>query len=208
MLVDERLARLPASGASVLELGGKKDGHHAVLFRAKGCAYLSAGFEGDLPADLNGGPVPAADASHDLVLISMVLMYLDFGSAIAGTLRESLRVLKPGGRILIFEPFLYPETPHRGVPDISRLGLSGIEGSLRKAGFESIRGERLGGVFACAASPVADLLPGALWPLKSAMLRIAAFADSSLGRSSYVRRRSERYYQGYFVEARKGGGRG
>ena len=51
----ERLRSLDECGVSVVELGGKKDGGHARLFRDKGCHYLALGFEGDLPFDLRTG---------------------------------------------------------------------------------------------------------------------------------------------------------
>jgi SAM-dependent methyltransferase len=58
---------------------------------------------------------PVADASVDVVTTRSVLIYLD-REAKAAALRAFARVLRPGGRVSLFEPinrFAFPEPPER-----------------------------------------------------------------------------------------------
>ena len=138
----ERLRSLDECGVSVVELGGKKDGGHARLFRDKGCHYLALGFEGDLPFDLRTGKSPLEDASADVVLISMVAMYLNGETETPEALSEAYRILKPGGRLYLFEPFLYGDTPHGPIADRSRWSAEEMRDLLLRRGFDGTKTRR------------------------------------------------------------------
>jgi ubiquinone/menaquinone biosynthesis C-methylase UbiE len=101
------------------------------------CRFLRA------PAqDLSALP----DASVDVVTTRSVLIYVT-GKPLA--FREFLRVLRPGGRISLFEPinrFAYPEPPHLLMGrDVS--AVEEIAGKVRAA---------LGGAAGCEAYPMLD----------------------------------------------------
>ncbi len=199
----ERLRSLDECGVSVVELGGKKDGGHARLFRDKGCHYLALGFEGDLPFDLRTGKSPLEDASADVVLISMVAMYLNGETETPEALSEAYRILKPGGRLYLFEPFLYGDTPHGPIADRSRWSAEEMRDLLLRRGFETVTVQKLGGVCGMLCAVLRDLLPGFLSPLRASFTVAGAVLDRSLDSVPYFRRRNASYYLGHFSTAHK-----
>ena len=211
MLNDQSLLRrhtvramgaLKVDGASVVELGGRKDGAHAKLFRAGGASYEAVGFEGDFPIDLSREHVPLADGSRDVVLISMVLMYLE-PEDISFALNEAHRLLKSGGTLFLFEPFLSADTPHHEIADKTRLTMEGMASLLRRHGFSETRMQPLGGAFGLVFTVLRELLPGFLAPVRGLLTRVGAGLDRLSGTVGYFRRRHQRYYVGYFAQARK-----
>jgi SAM-dependent methyltransferase len=199
----ERLRGLDERGVSVVELGGKKDGAHARLFRGKGCEYLALGFEGDVFFDLRTGHSSLEAASADVVLISMVLMYLNGEAETSAALSEAHRILKPGGRLYLFEPFLYADTPHASIADRSRWSADEMRSLLLRRGFENVTVEKLGGLCGMLCTVVRDLLPGFLSPLRAACTIAGAASDRSLARVPYFRRRNAAWYAGHFTTAHK-----
>jgi SAM-dependent methyltransferase len=198
---NRKLRALPARGLRVVELGGRRDGAHAALFRANGCSYLALGFEGDVEADLRAFPLALPDASADLVLISMVLMYFDDPSAVAGLVAECRRILAPGGRLVIIEPYLYGETSHKHIADCVHWSAEGMRRLVAGQGFSPVTVERLGGAAGTLLAFARDLLPGFLRPLRWACTALGARLDAAASRVPYFARRNARSYVGHFTVA-------
>jgi SAM-dependent methyltransferase len=201
----ERLRGLEEVGMTVVELGGKKDGAHSKLFRTKDCQYLALGFEGDLPFDLRTGKSPLDDASADVVLISMVAMYLNGESEAPIALSEAYRILKPGGRLYLFEPFLYGDTPHGPIADRSRWSAEEMHDMLMRRGFENVSVQKLGGVCGTLCAVARDLIPGFLFPVRAFLTIVGAALDRTLASVPYFQRRNAVYYTGHFSTAYKPG---
>jgi SAM-dependent methyltransferase len=85
----------------------------------------------DLVADLNE-PFPLPDASFDTVLCSDVLEHIAEPQAF---LRETARILKPGGTLLLMVPFFYwlHEKPH----DYYRYTEFGLRWLIARAGLDA-----------------------------------------------------------------------
>jgi ubiquinone/menaquinone biosynthesis C-methylase UbiE len=86
--------------------------------------------------------IPAADASFDVVLCTMVLEHVADPREV---LSEARRVLKPSGRFVLTVPSVWPahEVPH----DYWRFTRSGLEQLMREFAFEGAI-ESLGGLWA------------------------------------------------------------
>lgn len=89
-------------------------------------------------ADL--GALPFAGGSLDGVLCEMVLEHVPDAR---GALREMARVLKPGGRLYLALPFLWPY--HASPHDYWRWTSSGVERELSDFGFETLGAGVCGG---------------------------------------------------------------
>jgi SAM-dependent methyltransferase len=199
-----RLRALPLAGAPrVVELGGRAGGDHARLFRERGCAYRAVGFEGDVTADLRTPPLPLPDASCDLVLVSMVLMYCGEPAAVPPLLAECRRILAPGGRLVIVEPFLYGDTPHRDLPDRVRWTADGLRALVEDAGFARVTVARLGGAAGLLLAVMRDLLPGRLRFARALCTRAGYRLDALAARAPWGARRPARYYVGHFTVAER-----
>jgi len=104
----------------------------------------------DLFADASR--LPLADASFDAVVMLEVLEHLRHPRQ---ALAEAARVLRPGGRLLLSMPFLYPihDAPH----DYQRLTVHGMIRDVEAAGFRldrceaSLGSAQTGGLIACLA---------------------------------------------------------
>jgi SAM-dependent methyltransferase len=84
--------------------------------------------------------LPFRDGSFDTVLSTEVWEHVEDASAAA---RETWRVLRPGGRLVITVPFLYPT--HEAPYDFGRFTHFGLESTLRRAGFVVERIDSKGG---------------------------------------------------------------
>jgi SAM-dependent methyltransferase len=119
----ERLLDYGCGNKPYRELFGKKFAHH-----------VGADIEGNPEADLvlgDEGRVPAADGSFDGVLSSQVLEHV---AAPRVYLSEALRVLKPGGSLILSTHGIWPF--HPDPTDFWRWTKDGLVRELTQAGFE------------------------------------------------------------------------
>jgi SAM-dependent methyltransferase len=86
----------------------------------------------------DGGQFPFADDTFDAVLCNQVLEHIFEPKEF---LREILRVLKPGGRLLLTVPFVWDE--HEQPADYSRYSSFGLEALLSGAGFRILKQKKL-----------------------------------------------------------------
>ena len=96
-------------------------------------------------ADLEGDAqaIPAPDGSFDAVMSTQVLEHVTDPAA---ALREAVRVLRPGGRVVLTVPGCWPahEVPH----DFWRFTRHGVLHLVEAAGLGELRLEVLGGLWA------------------------------------------------------------
>ncbi len=184
---------------SVLDLGGsRKSGYHELFQGAP--AFTVVNIDEEYGFDLKFNveeSFPVGDASYDHVLC---LNLLEHTYNYMHVLRESLRVMKPGGRIVSVTPFSIPlhPCPH----DYYRFTGETLQRMFTDAGFivESVKPMGYG-VFACVYQYSSWLLPGLLRKLA---MRVAAGLDKMLSRlSKRYAQLSTNYVLGYLVIARK-----
>lgn len=139
-------AALPA-GTRVLDAGAGEAPYRPLFAH---CEYVTQDWPGtvhpgaraaDVVADLHDLPVP--DAAFDAVICTEVLEHV---AEPARVLDELVRVLRPGGSLLVTVPFVGPlhEEPH----DHYRYTNHGLRGLLGRAGFTAIEVEPLTGYWA------------------------------------------------------------
>jgi SAM-dependent methyltransferase len=87
------------------------------------------------------GVWPLESGSYDVVLCTQVLEHV---SSVDLTLQEMVRVLKPGGRLIISAPFIYNE--HGAPGDYRRFSAGGLEQMIRTRGLEVQEVRRQGAI--------------------------------------------------------------
>ncbi len=150
---DARLAELAAEvRGRVLDVGCADQAPRRFLDPQ--CTYVgldyyatASGWYGTRPHVYgNAAALPFADASFDWVLLLDVLEHLPNAEH---ALHEAARVLRPGGRLALQVPFLYPL--HDAPLDFQRWTLPGLRELARRAGLSVAREEALSGPFEAAA---------------------------------------------------------
>lgn len=99
----------------------------------------------DIVADLNKTPLPFRDNFADVILLFSVIYILEEPKEF---MREIFRVLKKGGKLCLYSPFIFNES--REPKDYLRFTSQGLERVLRKAGFSQYRLIPVGGRFTSA----------------------------------------------------------
>lgn len=210
MLRDERMRRCALSGR-VLDFGGGESARYRediTSWAAPGdmVEYQSANIDPAMRPTYvlrAGQALPLESGSFDGV---MSLSTLEHVYELDETLSEFGRVLKPGGRLMVFVPFMYcvhghPDDYHRGTPSFWRR-------KLDEAGFGDVAVEALAwGPFSTGQE--VSGLPG---PFKAVrrhaglLLDILWCAYRYRGRTDVVGRQDDPFLTaplGYFIEARK-----
>ena len=210
LLRDERMARCSLSGR-VLDFGGGGRAQYAskvANWRAPEQAmdYRSVNIDPELePTYLlrTGEPLPLDGGSFDAVVS---LSTLEHVYELNETLSEFARILKPGGRLVVFVPFMFrvhghPDDYRRGTPSFWRR-------KLDDAGFENVVVEALAwGPFSTGHSTSG--LPGPFKAIRrhvGLLLDILWCAYRYRGIMDMVGRQDDPFLSsplGYFIEARK-----
>lgn len=150
------LSRIELSGR-VLDLGGDKNSEYLRFFRGQfntTTLNFNEKTQPDILHDLEN-PLPIADDSYDHALLMNVLEHIFEYRAL---LQEIVRVLRPGGSIVLTVPLLYPF--HASPGDYHRFTATMLEKELEKEGFVDIHIQPLGsGVFAAQYLLLDRLLP-------------------------------------------------
>jgi SAM-dependent methyltransferase len=115
-------------------------------FLPQGCDYIGIDYPGtatglygtrpDVFADARH--LPLRDASIDGIVLKDVLEHIDGPRA---ALRECARILRPGGTMVLWMPFMYPV--HDAPYDYQRFTEHGLEASLGEAGFDVAASSRV-----------------------------------------------------------------
>lgn len=194
-LLYETLSSLTLRGRVLDVGGGIRKSSYLSLLRVEG-ELDSLNIDPDraptFVADLNK-PLPIPTATYDTILS---LNTLEHVREDVFALREMTRVLKPGGRMLIFVPFLY--RVHGSPSDFHRHPKPWWESVLRDLGLEPTV-KALGGSRYLAAYALAE--PSRFHtPFRLAMFALEA-VDHRLRPNTHGT--DADYAIGYFIEARK-----
>ena len=130
----------------VLDVGGIKKGKRGEfrppMSNVDSWEYLNIS-DDTLPDYLcSSEAIPTHDNTFDVVLIAEIIEHLECPEK---TLKESLRVLKAGGKLIATIPFLYPV--HADPFDFQRWTPEKITMEFDKVGFDEVKIEYMGGFF-------------------------------------------------------------
>lgn len=147
----------------VLDIGGSKASAYQALFK-KTCEITTVNLDPyvspDIVADLEE-PLAIAHNTYDGVLLVNVLEHIFNYRQL---LSESVRVLKPGGTLVVVVPFLFPVHPSPG--DFHRFSAQALERLCEGYMLQDVSITPLGtGVFSARYLLLDRLLP---WPLRAA----------------------------------------
>jgi len=135
------LSGITLSG-SVLDLGGDKNSEYLRFFKGTfetTTVNLNEKTRPDILHNLEE-PLPVADSLYDHVLLCNVLEHIFEYRAL---LREAVRVLKPGGSMVIVVPFLFPL--HPSPEDYRRFSAPALYKEMEILGLQGISIKVLGG---------------------------------------------------------------
>lgn len=194
----KEIAKLKLDG-EILDLGGsRKSGYHELIGGKHRItvANMDEGTGLDLRFDLESA-FPIEDNRYDSVLAMNVLEHV-FGYD--SFLRESNRVLKPGGSIYIGVPFLM--NIHPSPHDYWRYSAETLEKVLVKAGFRDVSIVRVGlGPFTASVQILSSVFRFA--PLRALLELKAYLLDLIISISIRREVLKDRFPLGYMVKAKK-----
>ncbi len=190
---------------SILDIGGdKKSDYQKIIGGSHSITTLNLDEKSkpDIFHDLEK-PLPIATQSYDHVLLINVLEHIFNYKEL---LQESVRVLKPGGTIVIIVPFLFPvhPSPH----DFRRFTAETLQKELELIGVKDIKIKALGtGVFGARYLMLDRLLPAPIRFLRYYSVRyVAVIGDVVLVKLAKMLRKKYEptdYAVGYCVTAIK-----
>jgi SAM-dependent methyltransferase len=196
-------AHLRDLSGSVYDLGGGSAPAYREFIPSR-CRYIScdATVESrpDHVVDLER-PLPLPDGCADVVLLFNVLEHIyGHGELIA----EINRVLKPGGRCLLFVPFLFPYHVHAtesfSIRDFFRYTADALRRLFTDAGFSATDVIPVGGIQHVIAQLVYDVMPVRV--IRAGVFMLMSMAVKARGLAGKARLQGE-YALGYFVTAIK-----
>lgn len=200
-LEHKKLASLGLRG-KVLDLGGSKTSYYYKLIKNDNndvvVLNIDPGARPDIFADLED-KLPIKDLSFDAVLAVNVLEHI---YQYQNLIRESHRVLKPGGVFIGVVPFLF--NIHPSPHDYFRYTADALKNIFKNSGFTDIRVETLGcGVMGSRFFLLQNFLPNFLHPvfekISIAEDKFLYFIAKKLGKQY----NPDNYPLGYFFTAKK-----
>jgi SAM-dependent methyltransferase len=157
---DRALAQLTLNG-SIIDIGGDKNSKYSSLIQGNHTITtinLNEKSKPDIFHDLEK-PLPIKDQVYDHALLINVLEHI---FAYKELLRESVRILKQGGTLVIVVPFLFPV--HPSPLDFRRFTSMALKAELELLSLRNIQVTPLGsGVFKVMYLLIDRLMP---WPLR------------------------------------------
>ncbi|MDP1927110.1 MAG: methyltransferase domain-containing protein [Thiobacillus sp.] len=202
-MLNTRLAAEPELTGLVLDLGGGGEPTYKRLLKISGYFVNMDRIEEAMPTvvgDLESTYPFATDCADTAILFNTLEHVYDHQHVVS----EMYRVLKPGGRALVYVPFIFPVHVHQTekflVDDYYRYTRSALDKMFTKAGFTKTDIEPMGGLFLAVAEFLGILVT---WRL----LRFPVFLFCMLLERLYGSLRpgvsAQRYPLAYFVVARK-----
>lgn len=197
------LSTLTFNGEAV-DLGGSKDAPYLACIKGDFkvlTVNIDPKTKPDLFHDLEK-PVPLESSRFNHAILMNVVEHI---FRYRELLRETFRLLKPGGSVVVVIPFLFPV--HPSPRDFRRLTDDALRSELEEVGFTNIKVVPLGtGVFASSFLAFDRLLPKPIRYITYVLGYGAHFCDyvfAVLGRAVGKKYRQADYALGYFVRAYK-----
>lgn len=187
----------------VLDLGGTRGAYYHELLVKSGnitLVNIDETTKPDIVFDLDTTALlPSNDRQYDGVLLINVLEHIYHYEHL---LKESFRVMKPGGTMVIVVPFLHQV--HGSPHDYFRYTKEALAMVLYKAGFTGITIREIGpGVCAVRANLLHRFLPGFLSPILEQLALATDLLLIFLARTFGKQYAAKEYPLGYCVEAHK-----
>ena len=162
----------------ILEIGGMKKMKRGLFDAGRYGAEvkyvnIDATTEPDIVSDAAAIPLP--DASQDVVILGEVLEHVYDPVSV---LKETSRLLRPGGSLLATVPFIYPIHAHPD--DYGRYTDSFWKRAARQAAFREVEIETQGSIFAVAALMTQHIFRAKRrsWrPIQNSLIRLFMWLD-------------------------------
>ncbi|MES2437248.1 MAG: methyltransferase domain-containing protein [Patescibacteria group bacterium] len=201
---DKVLAGLTLNG-SIVDIGGDKNSKYASVIKGSHTITtinLNDKVAPDIFHDLEKS-LPCKDAQYDHAILINVLEHI---FAYKELLKESVRIIKPKGMLVIVVPFLFPV--HPSPLDFRRFTQMTLKAELELLSLKNIKIKSLGtGVFSAQYLFIDRLMP---WPIRFINFYtgryITYLLDSLFNVVSKILRKqysTEDYALGYYVTAQK-----
>lgn len=200
-LTNKRLKEIHLRG-KVLDLGSSRGAEYHKFFKGEyeiTTVNFSVDKNSHMVLDLEKTPFPVKDGQFDAVLLINVLEHIYNFDAL---IKESFRILKPGGKFVIIVPFLHQihPSPH----DYFRYTKESLKKLLLAAGFDGMEiGEIGGGAFSASYNMLQRFFP---FPLDFILEKIFVSCDFLLLNFSQLLGKkygSAEYPLGYLAQTKK-----
>jgi SAM-dependent methyltransferase len=202
-LLNSRLEAEPPLIGRIIDLGGGGSPSYKKLLKVQGAFVNMDRIEEARPTVVGNleTTYPFVTSCADVAILFNTLEHVfDYQHVV----NEMRRILKPGGRALVYVPFIFPMHIHQTeeflVDDYFRYTKSSLKRIFIGSGFSKVEIEPMGGLFFV----VAEFLGFAI---VHRMLRFPVYAIFLILENMYVRIRpgvsSQRYPLAYFVVAQK-----
>lgn len=197
-LIREEALRLQPGTRILLDVGGRGK-PYAEYFRDRVLWHFVIDIEPGASVDIVGDArlLPVADSSIDIVLCTQVLEHIPEPVPV---LQEILRVLAPGGRLILSVPAIFPQ--HGSPGDYWRYMPQGLEWLLRDFRKVEIKGETgtVGGLFLVLNMYLFTF--SGPWPWVRRLIALCVCPITNLlGRAAAAIYRGDQFASNYFVVA-------
>ena len=152
-----KLSQVKLTGA-VLDVGGVKDAEYHKIINGKSVfttANIDESTHPDILIDLEGSRLPIENETYDSVILINLLEHIYNYNFL---IKESSRILKQNGKIVIVVPFLY--YVHSSPNDYFRYTKQALEMIMKENSFDQIKIEEIGcGAFSASANLIHRFFP-------------------------------------------------